>query len=262
MSLDGVVPGETPAPGGFPGAPGMREAPAGPISPENSMDLDGLVRALRAPGTAEELSRTESTVAAMREAHAATAVAAAVVVPMRGVRRPGVVAAGAALGALALVACAGTAAAAFSGALPADLQKVAHDVLGAPAPTHSSDDASESSDSSSTSASGPVGPAVGTDAAALFGLCRAFVDQASDAPQVGSVAYRVLSAAAIKAGTSVEGYCDDVLASRSARPSGKPTTVPTPSRKPTAAHTPDQRPTTPAGRPSDLGTTAARAGRR
>lgn len=215
---------------------GPAEAPRAPRhrSPEAPMDLSDLVGTLRAPGTPDELAHAETTVAAMAAAHAE---AAAGVVPLARVdRRRAALAAGATVGIVAVVLCAGTAAAAFSGALPAGLQNAAHDLLGAPsyvAPPVAS------SESSGEQGSGdPVGPGVSTDAASLAGLCTAFAGVASDDPQADSVAYRALASAAAAAAESVEDYCGEVLAA-----GGKPSVVPGSTQKPTAKPTPTKKST-------------------
>jgi hypothetical protein len=236
------------------------------------MHLSELVAALRAPGTPDELAHAESTVAAMAAAHRE---AAAGVVPLAPVdRRPALVAAGATVGIVGALLFAGTAAAAFSGALPAGLQDAAHRIFGAPSYTPPPS-GTEEIESGSESASGdPVGPAASTDAASLYGLCTAFAGVASDDPQAGSVAYRALASAAAAAAETVEEYCGEVLAAGgkpTTPPSKNPTAVPSkkptaaPSKKPTAApskkptEAPSRKPTAaPSKKPSDKPTTAGK----
>lgn len=223
------------------------------------MHLSDLVAALRAPGTPDELAGAESTVAAMAAAHRD---AAAGVVPLAPVnRRPALVAAGATVGIVGALLLTGTAAAAFSGALPAGLQDAAHNLFGAPAytppPSESEESGTEGSDGATGDASGPVGPGASTDAASLLGLCTAFAGVASDDPQADSVAYRALASAAAAASETVEDYCSEVVAAGgkpTAVPSKKPTAIP--SKKPTAA--PTQKPTAvPSKKPTALPTTKA-----
>lgn len=203
------------------------------------MDLSDLVGTLRAPGTPDELAHAEATVAAMAAAHAE---AAAGVVPLARVdQRRAALAAGSTVGIVAVVLCAGTAAAAFSGALPAGLQNAAHDLLGAPsyvAPPVASSESSGEQGSGEQGSGDPVGPGVSTDAASLAGLCTAFAGVASDDPQADSVAYRALASAAAAAAESVEDYCGEVLAA-----GGKPSVVPGSTQKPTAKPTPTKKPT-------------------
>jgi hypothetical protein len=96
-------------------------------------DLDGwgddaIVRALRAPGTAHELADRERYVAAFR----ASRTSRSNVSPLRrGVRRLG---AGGTTVIAVVALSSGVAAAAYTRHLPEPVQRVAHDVLGAPAP--------------------------------------------------------------------------------------------------------------------------------
>lgn len=232
---------------------------------EASMDLSGLFGALTAPGTEEELAHADTTVAAMVAAHAESA---EVVVPLRAVnRRPALVAVGSVLGVMGAVLITGTAAAAFSGALPENLQRIAHDVLGAPAPTplgpDSSDDGTEGTDSTGgstdgSSSRGPSeftdtptsngsGPAATLDAKALFGLCTAFADKGPDDQNGESVAFQVLSEAASANDQTIEEYCAPILATKSpGKPStapGKPTTPPGSTNRPTVAPGQSNKPT-------------------
>lgn len=240
----------------------------GPHDVEDSMDLSALLGVLRAPGTPDELARAGSTVADMVAAHADATV---VVVPLRGInRRPAFVAVGASLGILGAVLVTGTAAAAFSGALPERLQRVAHDVLGAPAPTTSAPSSSQDDNGSGAPSRGASeftetpsrtgsGPAATPDSKALLGLCTAYADNGPDDQSGQSVAFRVLSEAASAKDQTIEEYCAPILATApGARPtanpgqSGKATAVP--SGKPTAApgqtRTATSRPTSQASGPS------------
>lgn len=229
---------------------------------EASMDLSELFGALTAPGTEDELAHADSTVAAMVAAHAE---AADVVVPLRPAsRRPALVAVGSVLGVLGAVLVTGTAAAAFSGALPENLQRIAHDVLGAPAPTPPGPDASSegsgSTDGSTdgTSSRGPSeftdtptsngsGPAATLDAKALFGLCTAFADNGPDDQNGESVAFQVLSEAASANDQTIEEFCAPILATKApGKPSttpGKPTTNPGSTTRPTVAPGQTKKPT-------------------
>lgn len=194
-----------------------------PYDLEESMDLSELFGALRAPGTPDELAHADSTVAAMAAAHAE---AAGAVVPLRRIdRRPALVAVGTALGIVSAVLLTGTAAAAFSGALPDNLQRVAHDVLGAPAPStipasDSSTASSGASEFTESPSSNGSGPAASLDSKALFGLCTAYSDNGADDQSGESVAFKVLSEAASANDQTIEEYCAPILASK---PGGKPT---------------------------------------
>lgn len=243
----------------------------GPHDPEDSMDLSELFAALRAPGTPDELAQAGSTVPAMMAAHAESAVA---VVPLRSVdRRPALVAVGSALGVLAAVLVTGTAAAAYSGALPENLQSIAHDVIGAPAPAPAVPGSSASSDGRSTGGDGASeftdtpanegsGPAASLDSAALFGLCTAYADQGADDQNGDSVAFRVLSEAASAGNQTIEEYCAPILATKGAgKPStppgltNKPSTPPGLTNKPTVAPGLTNKPTAAPGRSNKPSTT-------
>lgn len=216
-----------------------------PYDLEGSMDLSELFEALRAPGTADELATAGTTVPAMVAAHAESS---AVVVPLRPVdRRPALVAAGSALGVLAAVLVTGTAAAAYSGALPANLQQIAHDVIGAPAPVPVVPGASEDGSSSSgggasefTDTPSGNGPAATLDSKALFGLCTAYADNGDDDQSGDSVAFRVLAEAASANDQTIEEYCAPVLASKTP---GKPSTPPGTSNKPSTPAGKTNKPT-------------------
>ncbi|MBT2593913.1 protein tyrosine phosphatase [Arthrobacter sp. ISL-72] len=138
-----------------------------------------------------------------------------------------------AAGALAAgtLAIGGTGAAAYAGALPADVQQSAHELLGAPAPkvggvseTAKAGATAEASASATPSASAeaaadadgqkadakasatPVGP----DAAgpAAYGLCTAFINGGLEA---SSTAFKSLAVAA-EGEANIESYCADVTA--------------------------------------------------
>lgn len=222
---------------------------------EASMDLSELFGALTAPGTEDELAHADTAVAAMVAAHAQSA---GVVVPLRSVnRRPALVAVGSVLGVMGAVLITGTAAAAFSGALPENLQRIAHEVLGAPAPTplgpDSSSDGTDGTKGSGdgTSSRGPSeftdtpsnngsGPAATLDAKALFGLCTAFADNGPDDQNGESVAFQVLSEAASANNQTIEEFCGPILATKSP---GKPTANPGSTNRPTAAPGSTKKPT-------------------
>src|ERR1044072_5097449 len=87
-----------------------------------------LVRALRAPGRPTELAGEEQYVAAFRAAHGRTGT---VVALRRGIRRLG---AGGTAVVVVVGLSSGVAAAAYTRNLPDPVQRVVHDVLGAPAP--------------------------------------------------------------------------------------------------------------------------------
>ena len=220
---------------------------------EDSMALSELFAALRAPGTPEELAGADATVAAMAAAHSETAHG---VVPLRPVdRRPAVVAVGSALGMLAALLVTGTAAAAYSGALPENLQRIAHQVIGAPAPRPAVPDVSGSSDDESSSEGGASeftdtptrngsGPAATLDSAALFGLCRAYADNGPDDQSGNSVAFRVLAEAASANDQTIEEYCAPILATKTP---GKPSTKPGQTGKPSTPPGQTNKPSTPPG---------------
>jgi len=216
---------------------------------EDSMALSELFAALRAPGTAEELAQAGTTVPAMVAAHAESST---VVVPLRPIdRRPALVAVGSAVGVLAAVLVTGTAAAAYSGALPENLQRIAHQVIGAPAPVPVVPDASESSEGSSSGQGGASeftdtpsgngsGPAASLDSTALFGLCRAYADNGPDDQNGESVAFQVLSEAASANNQTIEEYCAPILATKSP---GKPSTPPGQTNRPSTPPGQTNKPT-------------------
>jgi len=212
------------------------------------MALSELFAALRAPGTPEELAHAGTTVPAMVAAHSESSLG---IVPLRPIdRRPALVAVGSAVGVLAAVLVTGTAAAAYSGALPENLQRIAHQVIVAPAPVPVVPDASESSEGSSgqgggseftdTPSSNGSGPAASLDAQALFGLCRAYADNGPDDQNGDSVAFQVLSEAASANDQTIEEYCAPILATKTP---GKPSTNPGQSNKPSAPPGQSNKPT-------------------
>jgi hypothetical protein len=147
----------------------------------------------------------------------------------------------AAAAAAVAVSVGGAAAAAYAGALPASIQKIAHDTLGAPAPHPSA------------RPSHPATPA-GPDATgrAAYGLCTAYAHLKADgSARQKAVAFRKLATAAGGA-ANVAAYCARVAhpgptpsARPTSRPTGKPTTHPNPTTHPTGKPTsrPTARPT-------------------
>ncbi|WP_426997231.1 protein tyrosine phosphatase [Pseudarthrobacter sp. N5] len=124
------------------------------------------------------------------------------------------------------LAVGGTGVAAVAGALPADVQQSAHELLGAPAPhaggvsTTATAKAAAAADGNATvtesgakadaKVSGSSAAAVGADAAgaAAFGLCTAFANGGLNA---GSTGFTSLAVAA-NGETNIEGYCAEVSA--------------------------------------------------
>jgi len=139
----------------------------------------------------------------------------------------------AAIAVAATVTFGGAAAAAFAGALPAPVQKFAHDTLGAP-PAHPAHPATPS---------GPKG-----SGPAAHGLCTAYSHvKAHGSARQKAVAFRSLAAAA--GGTAnVTAYCAAVAhpgTSPTAKPAGQPTSHPShPVGQPTS------HPSRPAGQPT------------
>ncbi len=220
---------------------------------EVEMSVAALTEALRAPARPDELATLDADVAAFTSARRDVLAGGAVVVPLAGRtrRRPAALAAAAVAGVTASVLLVGTAAAALTGTLPSPLQRVAHDLVGAPLPDDSSDQATASqSQSRSTTAGQPIGPNASTGAAVL-GLCRAFGDRAPSAPATGSTAYAALLAAAEAKGVTVAEYCAGVLSSaKPTTPPGqttKPSTPPGQTKKPTTPPGQTKKPTTPPG---------------
>lgn len=191
------------------------------------------ITALNAAPSASELATEASAVAVFRGAIGRSAEP---VRPPR--RRPSLLtsllsAKLAAAGAAAAVVLGGTAAAAFAGALPASVQKIAHETIGAPTARHSAP-------------ATPVGPRATGNAA--YGLCNAYAHmKAHGTAKQKAVAFRNLAAAAGGA-AKVTAYCASV-AHPGAAPSGHPAGQPSghPAGKPTAhpAGPPSAHPTGP-----------------
>ena len=220
------------------------ELPAG-LSPELRPVADALA-ALRAAPASDELSGEAQVLAAFRDQRG---VPDAVRRPRR--RRPTVLAPllsarAAVIAAAAVLSMGGVATAAYTGALPAPVQRFAHDVFGAP-PAGGTGPGGQSS-------TAPAGPSATASAAA--GLCAAWAHaKAHGTAEQKAVAFQRLAAAAGGA-SHVAAYCavaahPGTSASPAASPatptshpapkgSGKPTTHPTPqgSGKPTSHPTP------------------------
>ena len=148
-----------------------------------------------------------------------------------------------ALGALTLgtLAAGGTAAAAYTGNLPTDMQETAHTVIGAPAPGDVTGTSTPTADLTSTpdptstpvptvtpvptATAGPVGPDATGPAA--FGLCTAY---AHGGLSTTSVAYGSLEKAAGGA-TSITTYCATIVS-----PGHSATQRPAPTSGVTAGH--------------------------
>jgi hypothetical protein len=161
----------------------------------------------------------------------------------------------AAAAAIAALSLTGAAAAAYSGSLPAPAQKLAHDLVGAPA--------AHPSASTPTTSPSPAGPSATGPAA--YGLCTAYAHaKAHGTAKQQSVAFHNLEAAAGGA-SNVAAFCAAVPhpgSSKAARPSapahatGKPTSHPTgkPTSHPSgssASHaSPHPTPSHPTGMPA------------
>jgi hypothetical protein len=149
----------------------------------------------------------------------------------------------AAVAAAAAVTLGGVAAAAYAGALPASIQKLAHDTLGAPAAHRSAHPAHSAV---------PVGPSATGSAA--YGLCTAYAHlTVHGSTKQKAVAFRNLAAAAGGA-ANVAAYCAKVahpgtspVGTPTSHPTGKPTALPSPA--PTS-HPTGQPSTHPTGQPS------------
>jgi hypothetical protein len=170
---------------------------------------------------------------------------------------------GASIAGLAL-ALGGTAAAAYTGALPTPAQDFAHTVIGAPAATPTQLPRSTGAPSESASSKGT---SVGPDASgpAAFGLCTAWTQHQSKGASTNgkaddAVAFKNLATAAGGA-DKIAAYCATILQSPSPSLPGAPITQPTtastshptgkPSSLPTKAST-----NHPTGRPTTLPTRA------
>ena len=142
----------------------------------------------------------------------------------------------AAVAAIAAVSLSGAAAAAYSGSLPAPVQRLAHDLVGAPA-AHPS--------ASPHASSSPVGPDATGPAA--YGLCTAYAHaKAHGTAKQRAVAFRNLAAAAGGA-SNVAAFCAAVPHPGSSHASGKPTSHPT--GEPTSHPSPHATPSHPTGKP-------------
>ena len=128
----------------------------------------------------------------------------------------------AAVGAAAAVTLGGAAAAAYAGALPASVQKLAHDTIGAPPAPHTTHPASSAA---------PVGPDATGHAA--YGLCTAYAHlKAHGSAKQKAVAFRNLATAAGGA-ANVTAYCAGIAHPGTApsdpptsQPTGRPSTLP------------------------------------
>ena len=208
------------------------ELPAG--APPELHPLAQALAGLRGQPARAELAGEAETLAAFRGQFAAPGGAHR---PPAGQRpllsRP--LAARAAAAAAAVLGLAGAATAAYAGALPPVAQRVAHDIIGAPAPA----------------ARPAASPPLGTPGHAAFGLCTAWAHAREHGThKQQAAAFARLAAAAGGAG-KVTAYCAAVPAPgrtparpRTALPtphgSGRPTALPTPhgSGRPTALPTP------------------------
>jgi hypothetical protein len=151
----------------------------------------------------------------------------------------------AAVAAIAAVSLSGAAAAAYSGSLPAPVQRLAHDLVGAPA-------AHPSAAARPTASPSPAGP--NPTGSAAYGLCNAYAHaKAHGTHKQQAVAFRNLAAAAGGA-SNVAAFCAAVPhpgSSHSAHPTHHPTGKPTshPTGKPTSH--PTGKPTShPTGKPT------------
>jgi hypothetical protein len=222
-----------------------------PPETEDEMALNGLADALRAPGTPSELARLDETVAAMVAAQQGAVVALPVRREPRR-RRRGLVAAGSALGVVAVTLMAGTAAAAYSGALPGPLQDFAHRVIGAPAApvdTPSGDSSGGAGSGGSSSAGRPSSAAPSasgpTNVVALAALCRAYQRDGGTVPPA-------LERAADRAQLEVAVFCTTLLTTSAVptAPPGqtvRPSTPPGQTIKPTAPPGQTTKPSAPPG---------------
>ena len=137
----------------------------------------------------------------------------------------------------------GAIAAAYTGALPASMQRLAHNTIGAPPAPHSASPA-------------PSGSPVGPDPAghAAYGLCTAYAHlKAHGSAKQKAVAFRNLAAAAGGA-ANVTAYCAGI-AHPGTTPAGQPSTLPSqvPSSHPTGQPStlPSQAPSShPTGQPT------------
>lgn len=236
MSGHDVPSSGTPPTGGDPGYDAVIEdLLAGRLGhePEDDMSLVGLVDALRAPGSDEELGDLDAATAAFVSARAGAG-AEGVVVPLAS-RRTGraAVAVAAVLGGVVLLG--GTAAAA-TGNLPPVLQDAVHVILPFVPTAEEAQEAkqAELTSSQGTTASSAAGtPATSPSRSAgavdpieptdpnRVGLCTAYFARATVA--MDATAMRRLQAAATQAGTTVDAWC---IAFAPGSGPGKPSTAP------------------------------------
>jgi hypothetical protein len=176
----------------------------------------------------------------------------------------------AAAAAVAVAALGGAAAAAYTGALPAPAQQLAHKAIGAPSPkpnhgpattqatpTHP---AAASPDAASPAAASPAATTPDATSPVAFGLCTAYAHaNAHGTASQKAVAFRNLAAAAggaakIAAFCAVVPHPGSTQAPAPSHPSGKPTSHSTgkPSSLPASHATgkPSAAPTHPSGKPS------------
>jgi hypothetical protein len=142
----------------------------------------------------------------------------------------------AAIAAVVAASAGGIATAAFAGDLPAQVQRIAHETIGAPAP------AADAAGAHSSGSSAPASHQLSQHS--LFGLCTAY-EHANSMALRRSVAFRAL---AKKAGGSgkVAAFCAAVphpggspspAPGPTSHPTGKPTSHPTPHSHPTGKPT-------------------------
>jgi len=154
----------------------------------------------------------------------------------------------AAAAAAVAVTVGGAAAAAYTGALPASMQKLAHDTLGAPSAQPSARPAHSAT---------PVGPDAKGHAA--FGLCTAFAHLKADgSARQKAVAFRNLATAAGGA-ANVTAFCAAVAhpGKAASHPTGRPSSHPTgrPSSHPTggpSSHPTGKPASHPTGKPASV----------
>lgn len=124
--------------------------------PEQPFDEEGLLRALRSPGSASELGEEERYAAMFREARDGTASAPVPLAPRRR-RMAGRFGAGSAF--VVVLAVGGSAAAAYTNNLPEPIQRFAHQALGPvapPAPEEQQDKAKDRPTTAPTSSTTPT----------------------------------------------------------------------------------------------------------
>ncbi|HEX8970190.1 hypothetical protein [Oryzihumus sp.] len=215
--------------------------------------LAGLLASAASPASPQELAGEAAAVAAFAQARSGVSSTPVRTrtrsVPVLTTLLASKLAVAAAAGGIAL---AGTAAAAYTGALPSGLQDLAHHSIGAPATSPRSSISPDPTTSTPTGHPTPNVAATGPDAggAAAFGLCQAH-QHGGLAPT--SVAYRSLATAAGGA-SRISAYCasiahpghagtDHQTAAPTTHRTGAPTGVPTghrgsaPTSRPTGART-------------------------